>query len=124
MVSVFSRFNEASQDFSIDRQPLVGARSRAALGDDDRRAALAPLLQPFADDRLRFAALIAGRPIRIDVGGVDRTEAGLGEPIEQRERRGLVGGPAEHVGADHERRNAKVSMAEMARMHEAPLDRR
>ena len=31
----------------------------------------------------RFAALVAGRPARIDVGGVDEGEAGIDEGVEQ-----------------------------------------
>ena len=49
--------------------------------------ALAARLQPLADDRLRLAADVARRPGRIDVGGVDRVEAGGDEAIEQVERR-------------------------------------
>ena len=92
---------------------------RADLGDDGDFAALAARLQPRADDRLGFAALVARRPSRIDVGGVDRAEAGADEAVEQVERGLGVGRPAEHIAAEHGGGNRKVGAAETTLVHRA-----
>jgi hypothetical protein len=77
---------------------------RADLGDDDDLVAVAAAFHPFADDRLGFAALVAGHPARIGVRRVDGVEAGAGEPVEQVEGGLLVGGPAEDITAQNQRR--------------------
>src|SRR5208282_2704523 len=73
-----------------------------------------------ADDRLRFAAVIAGRPGRIGVGGVDGAEADAGEPIQNGERGLLVRRPAEHVAAKNQRGDVEVGAAETPKLHETP----
>src|SRR4029453_1849805 len=73
----------------------------AALGGDQHLVALGRvLLQPRADHGLGFAALVAGLPARIDVGGVDEGEAGIDEGVEDLVRGGLVGRPAKDVAAE------------------------
>ena len=106
--------------FDIARRQALLARPhlRADLGDDRHRAAGAARAQPIADDRLRLAALVARRPGRIDVGGVDRVQAGGAEAVEQVERRLGVGGPAEHVAAEHDGGDRKVGATETTLLHE------
>ena len=98
------------------RQP----RARAELADFRREhdpMALAALLEPLADDRLRFAALMPVDPGGIDVRGIDEIQAVIDERIEDRERRALVGGPAEHVAAEDERRDFQFRCADAACLH-------
>ena len=62
-----------------------------------------PRRHPGAQHGLRLAALVAGRPARVDVGGVDEVAAGLDVGVEHRLRRLLVRRPAERVAAETER---------------------
>jgi hypothetical protein len=73
--------------------------------------AMPPLLQPFADDRLGIAALVAGNPGGIDVGGIDRIEARIEEGVENPEGGLLVGGPAEDIAAENDRRDRKAGFS-------------
>ena len=70
-----------------------------------------------ADHAFALAAAVAFDPTRVDVGGVDQVEAIVDEGIEQVERRGLVGGPAEHVATEGERRDREAAAAEGTRLH-------
>ena len=55
---------------------------------------------------------LPGAPGRIHVGGVDGVEARGGEDaVEHVERRFFVGGPAEHVAAEHERGDGQIGAA-------------
>ena len=85
------------------------------------RSRLALALSQLADDRLRLAAGVARHPARVHVGGVDEVEAGVDERVEQRKRGGLVGGPAEHVAAEGERRDLEAGSAERTKAHEVSL---
>src|SRR5579872_4084465 len=91
--------------FDIGRREtlLAGPHGRTDLGDDDDAVARAARLYPFADDRLGFAALVARRPGRIDVGRIDRVEAGFDEAIQQLEGPRLVRRPAEYIAAKDQR---------------------
>src|SRR4029453_8293421 len=80
---------------------------RPDLGRDDDVVVPAAARDPTADDRLRFAALVAGHPAGIRIRGVDQVEAGADERIEEPERRGFVDGPAEYVAAEGERRHGE-----------------
>jgi hypothetical protein len=90
-------------------------------GDDDLRA-LAAALEPVADDCFRLAAGVAGDPARIAVGAVERVETGVDETVKNGERGLLVNAPAEHIGAEHQRRDGKAGAAEGAMLH-GHLDR-
>ena len=105
--------------FDVGRRQALLARPhrRADLGDDRHFATDAARAQPVADDRLGFAALVARRPGRIDVGGVDRVQARGAEAVEQIERRLGVGGPAEHIAAEYDRGDGKIGAAEAALLH-------
>ena len=96
---------------------LALAHRRADLGDDNDAAAVPARLHPFADDRLGFAAHIARDPGRIDIGGVDGVEAGRRKAIQHRERGLLVRRPAEHIAAEHERGDGKISASQTAKLH-------
>ena len=63
--------------------PLPAPMSQPTLVAITTLSRLPRLLQPLADDGLGFAALVAGRPARIDVGGIDEVEAGVDEGVEQ-----------------------------------------
>jgi hypothetical protein len=75
------------------------------------------LLQPFSDDRFRFAASVARRPGGIDVGGVDGIETRIEKGVEKRERCFLIRGPAEDVAAEDERGNREAGTAKSAHFH-------
>ncbi|CAM2149016.1 hypothetical protein PT2222_200147 [Paraburkholderia tropica] len=98
------------------RQPRM-ARPLGNLGGDHDLVALAAAREPFADDRLRLAALVARHPGGVDVGGIDEIQARVGERVENRERGGFVGGPAEHVAAEHERCDLQGGSADPALFH-------
>src|SRR6185437_3880561 len=78
---------------------------------------LTAVFQPAADDDLRLAADMAGRPARIAVGRVDGVEAGVDESVEDSGGGGLVDVPAEHVAAEHQRRDGQAGAAERAEVH-------
>ena len=86
----------------------------AELGGDHDLVALAARFQPFADNGFQFAADMPRRPARIAVGGVDGVEAGIDKGVEDGERGLGVDVPAEHIAAQHQRRNADVGLAEGA----------
>src|SRR6185437_4963918 len=91
------------------RPQVVEAGEFPDLGRDDELVALpGSRRQPFADDRLRLAAAVAGSPRHIDVGGVDEVAAGGDVGVEHRE--GLVagGGPAEDVAAEAETEDIEI----------------
>src|SRR4051812_29585866 len=70
-----------------------------------------------ADDGLRLAARMARHPARVDVRGVDEVEAEVHEAVEDREGGFLVGGPAEDIAAEAERRGAEAGAAEGSFVH-------
>ena len=79
---------------------------------EEHGVALAARLQPFADHRLGLAALVAGNPGGIDVGRVDHRAAASDERVEDGEAGVAIGGPAEDVAAEHQRRDLQVGSAE------------
>src|SRR5690606_12936210 len=87
---------------------------RANLGDEYDLIAIAAFLHPLADDPFRFSAGIARYPARIGIGGIDGVEASVDKAVEQVERGLLVGGPAEDVTAQNQRRDGKVGATETA----------
>jgi hypothetical protein len=89
----------------------------ADLRRDDDVVAPAALLQPPADHGLALAALMAGHPVRIAVGRVDRIAAMRDEGVEDCERGRFVGRPAEHVAAQAKRRDGERRLAELALLH-------
>ena len=95
-------------------QALAFAHVVADLGGDHDLGALAARFEPVADDGFRLAALVALDPARIGVGGVDGVEAGVDEGVEQGERGRLVDVPAEHIAAQHQRRDVEIGVAEAA----------
>ncbi len=90
------------------RQPFV-LRVGAQLGGGDHVVAPAALGEPAADQGLRFAARVALHPRAVRVGGVDEVAAALGEGVQDVERVGLVGGPAEDVPAQAERGDGQTA---------------
>ena len=78
---------------------------------------VAALLHPVAEDGFGFPALMAGRPARIDIGRVDRVEAGIEEGIEHCEGGRLVRGPAEDIAAEDERGDFEAAVSEFAFLH-------
>ncbi|KAG1469333.1 hypothetical protein G6F57_012230 [Rhizopus arrhizus] len=92
----------------------VGPHLHADFGGDQHAVALAGTLEPFADQRFRFAAGIARHPRRVHVGGVDQVEAGVDEGIEQGEAGLLIGAPAEHVATEGERTYMQAGTAQFA----------
>jgi len=100
------------------RQALVAlSHVHAGLGRDQHLVAPAAARQPLADQALGLAAAIAGHPARIDIGGVDQVAAGIDEGIEQLERAGGIGRPAEDIAAEGDRRHRKPRPAERAKLH-------
>ena len=77
--------------------PRVGITGHRRAGTDLRRdhhpARHAPGAEPAADDPLTLPGVTV--PLPVVVGGVKEGPAGLGEPVQDRERRGLVGLVAE-----------------------------
>ena len=78
------------------------------LGGDQDPVAAAAGGEPASDDRLGLAAVVAGRPVRVAVGGVDERTAGRDEGVEHGEGGPLVARPAEGVGAQDEREDVDV----------------
>jgi hypothetical protein len=101
------------------REPLLAAgHLHADLGGEhELLAPSAAQRDPVADDGLRFAARIAGRPLRIDVGRIHQVEAVPGERVEQPERGRLVHRPAEHVPSEGERRDFDPGAAQGTQLH-------
>ena len=85
---------------------------------DAGRVAIAALLHPLADHGLRFAALVAGRPGRIDVGGVDQVESRVDEGVENGEGRLLVRAPSEDVATQPERGNHQIGSSNCTLFHQ------
>ncbi len=91
------------------RTQVVEAGEFPYLGRDDEVLALAGAgRQPFADDRLRLAAAVAGDARHVDVGGVDEVAAGGGIGVENGEGLVAVGGPAEDVAAEAETEDIEI----------------
>ena len=117
---------EARLDGGVDpvgREALALARHlHAALGQDHHLLPAAGAgAQPLADHRFGFAALVAGHPGRIDVGGVDHVEPGIDHRVEQAEAGVPVHRPAEDVAAEDHRRDLDPGSAEAALPHGVPL---
>ena len=93
---------------------LARPHLHADLGGDHDLGAVAGFFQPIADDGFRLAAFVAGGPAGIDVGRVDQVEAGRDGGVEQLERHGFVGGPAENVAAERERADLRPRLAKAA----------
>lgn len=85
----------------------VGGGALAHLGHDLHALALrgAAGAQPGADDAFRLAALVAGHPAAVDVGGVDGGQARVDQAVEHGKAGGLVGRPAQHVAAKNNARH-------------------
>ena len=100
------------------RQALSIRRHLGAdLGGDHELVAIAAGLHPFADDRFRLAAYMAGHPGGIDIRRVDEVEARIHIGVEHLEGGCLIGGPAEDIAAEAERRNHQVGAAKPAFFH-------
>ena len=91
--------------------------SRPTFGGDDNFRAFAGLLEPIADDGFGFAAFVTGHPSGIDIGGVDESEAGIDEGVEDLEGGGLINGPAENIAAKCEWSDFDRGVAEFAFGH-------
>src|SRR3954468_6537764 len=79
----------------------------ADLRGQDDLVAVATRGEPASDDRLGLAVLD-----EVGVRGVDEVAAGGGVGVEDRVGLGLVGGPAEHVGAEAEGEDVEVGSSE------------
>ncbi len=79
--------------------------------------ALSGTLQPVADDRLGFAAFMAGDPGRIDVRRIDAIEALVDEGVEKGEGGGLIDRPAENIAAEDKRGRREAGAAELPSVH-------
>jgi hypothetical protein len=100
------------------RKPFADIFHVAAdLRRDQDLMALAARPQPIPYDRLGFAALMSRRPIGISVGGVEHRKAAIDERVENCAGDGFVGGPAEDVTAQHERRTAEAGFPEFSMAH-------
>jgi hypothetical protein len=92
----------------LGRQPLgvvgeagaAGQWPRPELGGDDDLVSDTAAAAPAAEQFLALSALTAVDPERVVVGGVDEGAAGLDVPVEDRERRRLVGGRPEQHDAE------------------------
>ena len=84
------------------------AHVHAQLGGQDHLVALAAAGEPLAQHGLGFAAAVAGRPARIDVGGVDEIQARFEQGVQHAKGLGFVQGPAEDVATKAERRYLEV----------------
>ena len=84
------------------------------LGRNHDPGAFAGAREPTADHRLRLAAAVTRYPARIDVCAIDEIAASIDERIEDRKTGRLVGGPAEHVATQAQRRNSDGRTAEGA----------
>jgi hypothetical protein len=70
------------------------------LGGDDHLRALAGTLQPPANNRFRFPALVAWSPNGVNVGGIDEVQSCFDQLVQQLKGRRLIGGPSKHVTAE------------------------
>ena len=86
----------------------VGPHLLRALGG--QHPAVALLLDGRADD-------LFGAAVGVDVGGVDEVDAALGRMVDDAPRLRLVGGAAEHHGAEAELRHLDAARAEEAVSH-------
>src|SRR5690606_2111005 len=77
--------------------------------------AVLPLAHPAAEDRLRFAARVAGDPGRVRVRRVDEVAAGFRVGVEHGERGLLVGAPSEDVPAEAEGEDLQIALSESPR---------
>jgi hypothetical protein len=105
---------EAGLDAAADavaRRALRGL-VRADLGGDDEVVGAATRREPAADDLLGLAAGVAGLPRGVDVGGVDEVAARCDVGVEELERGGLVGGPAEDVAAEGQGQHLQAAGSE------------
>src|SRR5205823_4365406 len=91
---------DGAEDVVAGKAFVGGPHLETNLGGNDDLIAAARVLEPAADDRFRFAPLVAGRPAGVDVGGVDEVETGVDEAVKQFEGLRLVGGPAEDVATE------------------------
>jgi hypothetical protein len=99
------------------RESPLSPEPGADLGRDDHVVPLAAALQPVADHDLGLAALVAAHPHRIHVRGVDCVDAGGYACVEQLERGRFIGGPAEHVAAEHQWREFDAGTAQLTLLH-------
>ncbi|MCY1224079.1 hypothetical protein D9M72_362230 [compost metagenome] len=123
-LQTLQRILDPLQDPAARKSLAVGPEFGADLGDDDGLVARpARLLQPFADDRFGFAAVIARRPGGVDISRIDGVEPGIEKGVEQRKGGLFVGGPAEDIAAEDKGRNCQVGTAKSQFFHGfAPLD--
>src|SRR5450759_3988679 len=123
MRSVCSRRSEfsASRRMSLVFRPRPDPMSSPTLLAITTLSRLPLRLSQLPNNGFRFAALVAGYPARIGVGGVDGIEAGVDKGIEDGERSRLVDVPAEHIAAQHQRRDVQFGLAEPAKFHELTL---
>jgi hypothetical protein len=116
-LQAFERGLDRLGDVARRQAALALAHRRSDLGDERRLGAIAARLHPVADDRLGFAALVAGRPGRIGVRRIDGVESRREKTIEQRERGLRVRRPAEHIAAEHNRGGGEIGAAETTPFH-------
>ena len=78
-----------------------GTAQHPGLGVDTHVLAHPAVVQPSAEHGLALATFVPWHPRRIDIGGVDHPPAGFVKRIKDGEAGVLIGGPAEHVAAEH-----------------------
>ena len=76
--------------------------------------------EPVADDGLRLPATVARHPHRIHIGGVDEIAAAGNVGIQHCVGAALIGGPAEHIAAQHEGKNLQARPAKGSTYHHQP----
>jgi hypothetical protein len=122
----------------LRRQPFVVLRLRGLseletgadrpgteFGGDDDLVPHPATASPTTEQSLAFAALTAVEPERVVVGGVDERAAGIDKPVEDRERRLLVGPGAEQHRAKTEHAHVAARLlvlADRTILHLVPLE--
>ena len=78
--------------------------------------------QPSAQDDLGFAAGVARRPGRVDIGGVNQVSPGFDVGIEDPVAGLLIAGPSKGVSAKHQGEDIRIGIAKLC--HESSFRER
>ena len=89
-------------------------RQHSNLGGDDDALAAAARRQPIADHCFAFSPLMARHPGGVDIGRVDKAEAGGDKSVKQCERRFFIRRPAKDIPAQAQRRHVDARKAKLA----------
>src|SRR5450830_1690200 len=61
--------------------------------------------------------MMARRPLRIYIGGIDQVEAGVDKSVQQSKRCRFIGGPAEYIATQRQRRYLQFRSTQSELVH-------